>query len=251
MNEKELAFFTQDELALPDCSSLPMRYLLKCMYVKARRRLGGSVLDDARRFAWTVDAVSEVYGPALAMRNYFEHRTLRSIVTEISASYQIRRACEVGCGYGRMTVVLKEFAGHVKGFEREGHFVAVARALLPDIEFEQIDSVASISSDTPYNLALTNVFLQHLSDTDVRLATDALKRLAPNGHVLCIEKTEPFFAVDASDPGGYMSHPRSIDTYVDLMRPFRLVSVRDRVVEPTCANPRPGTCMLFASPTIQ
>jgi trans-aconitate methyltransferase len=146
-------------------------------------------------------------------------------------------------------MVLKEFADSVKGFERERHLVEIARSLLPDIEFECVESLTRIEDKEPYDLVMTCTVLQHLTDADAREICGVMKRLAPEGYILCIEKTEAINTTANTEDGTqFISRARSVHAYQDLIQPYELVVVRDRVVEPTYSNPRPGTCMVFTSP---
>lgn len=251
MNLKELKFFKALELEWPDCTGVPASLLMKALWVKLRRKLVGRWADRGARFVWTTTTVSDAYGPADNVRNYRDRRTIRTVLSEIARQRPLRRACELGCGYGRVIMVLKEFAEFVKGFEREAHLVTVAQSLLPDIVFEEVGSLADIGDETPYDVAMTFTVLQHLTDADAREVCETMKRLAPAGHILCVEKTENIATTANTEDGArFISQARPIEIYADFMHPFRLVRVQNRVVEPTYFNTRPGSCMLFASPLI-
>lgn len=251
MNENEAKLFSAAERALPDATQLPATFLLKSLFVKVRRHLGGSLLDSSSRMIWTLDAVSDASGPTAGVRNYLDQRTIRNIVSQVARTTTIRRACEVGCGYGRVIMVLKEFTAQVKGFEREEDLVRIARTLLPDIEFERVPALTEVRDSIEYDLAMMCTVLQHLSDDEARRVCNVLRSLAPRGHVLLIEKTDPFHITDNTTDGArFISRARSVDTYTEYMKPFTLVSVTDRILEPTYANPRPGSCMLFRSPEL-
>lgn len=251
MNLKELKFFNARELAWPDCTGVPASLLMKALWVKLRRKLVGRWADRGARFVWTTTTVSDAYGPADNVRNYLERRTMRAILAELSRKRPLKRACEIGCGYGRVIMVLKEFAEYVKGFERERHLVDIAHSLLPEVEFECVDSLTNIEDKTSYDLVMTSTVLQHLTDTDAREVCKVMKRLAPAGHILCVEKTENIATTANTEDGTrFISQARPVEIYADFMHPFRLVCVQNRVVEPTYFNTRPGSCMLFASPLI-
>jgi trans-aconitate methyltransferase len=148
-------------------------------------------------------------------------------------------------------MVLKEFAAQVKGFEREEDLVRIARKLQPEIEFEHVGALTEIRDSAEYDLAMMCTVLQHLSDDDARRVCGVLRTLAPHGHVLLIEKTEPFHITEnVTDGARFISRARSVETYADYMKPFTLVSVAPRVLEPTYPNPKPGSCMLFRSPEL-
>jgi len=117
MNERELQFLSASERELTDCSALKVSYLLKSLLIKIRRRSWGRLVDTGARFVWSIDAVSDSYGPAANVRNYLDHEPLRLIMTDFIGCNKVQRACEIGCGYGRVIMVIKEFAHSVKGFE--------------------------------------------------------------------------------------------------------------------------------------
>jgi 2-polyprenyl-3-methyl-5-hydroxy-6-metoxy-1,4-benzoquinol methylase len=248
MNENEARYFSSDELRLPDLTRLPARLLLKSLGIKVRRKLLGRFLDRHARLVWTRDAVSDADGPAAAVRNYLEHSTIRRVLCQIVPNGKVQRACELGCGYGRVIMVLKEFSESTKGFEREEELVQIARSLQPNIAFERVPALTEVPIDAEYDVVMTCTVLQHLTDDDARRVCDVMKRLAPRGHVLIIEKTEPnLITSNITDGKQFLSRARPVETYQEFMRPFRLASVTDRVLEPTNENPRPGSCMVFVS----
>ncbi len=244
--------FTAKEKTYPDISTLPMSYLLKTIGLKVRRRLFN--IDPygkaSGRLVWSVSAVSDAEGPAANVRNYLEHNTLRATLSGIGGSKTGRRMCDVGCGYGRMTIVLQEFADTVVGFEREGSLLNIARPLAPTIDYRQVDDLAAITADTPFDFAMTSTVLQHLTDNHAHSVCGVLRVLAPKGHVLLIEKTKDVATTDNTEDGcSFISKARSVETYAGFMAPFKLVDVRERILEPTYFNSAPGQCMLFRAPT--
>ena len=248
MNENEAKYFTTAERALPDLTQAPVSLLMKSLAVKLRRRVAGRIHDAKARMVWTRDAVSDADGPAANVRNYLEHKTIRTILAGVAKNHTIRRACEIGCGYGRVIMVLKEFAAHVKGFEREPDLVRIASSLLPDIEFENVPALTAISAAEPYDFAMTCTVLQHLTDEEARNVCGRIREIVPRGYVLIIEKTDPFAITSNTTEGDrFISRSRTVETYQEYMKPYVLESVTERVLEPTYSNPKPGKCMLFRS----
>jgi hypothetical protein len=133
MNLTEFQLFSEKERALPDASALPTLYLLKCLLLKLLRKIPR---NQKARMVWTVDAVSDAHDHTATVRNYLEQKTIRQILSEMTQGRRLGRACEVGCGYGRVIMVLKEFADYVKGFERERHLVEIAGSLQPILNFK-------------------------------------------------------------------------------------------------------------------
>ena len=246
MNDRELTWLSPEERQLPE---LPLRYLLKLLILKMRRRTWGRLADRDTRMSWTVTAVSDADGPAANVRNYLERQKLRDVLAKIAVAGRLRRACEVGCGYGRLIMVLQEFADEVTGFEREGHLLEIARSLLPDIRFVRVPALTEIEDLAEYDFAMTFTVLQHLVDAEARAVCHTLQQLAPGGYVLCAEKTEAISVTENTDDGRhFISRARTVAMYQEMMAPFQLVATTELVVEPTYHNPHPGTCMLFASP---
>src|SRR4051812_44570342 len=98
----------------------------------------------AERKTWTPTDVVDVSGPAALRRNYLEQQDVRDFLDRAAARGRIRRACDIGCGFGRLTSVLAERAGAVVGFEREPSLVAIAQRLLPGIAVVQIEQLATL-----------------------------------------------------------------------------------------------------------
>lgn len=247
MKNDELKFFTEKELSFYDATSLPVAYLLKCMFVKLRRKLSFMNKRGDNRFVWTATAVSDATGPTDNVRNYFERKNIRSILAEISKEYRIKSACDIGCGYGRLTMVLGEFAQKVVGFEREPHLVSIARSLLPEQEFLQVDSLNLIDQreEDRFDLAMTCTVLQHMTDDSCRNILDIIKRIA-DPYILIIEKTESVSTTEnVLDGDEFMSTARPVSLYEEWLKPFRLIMKRERILEATYFNKSPGTCMLF------
>ena len=114
---------------------------------------------------WTFDDVVDVNYPAFALRTYLEQADVRAYLRRISAGRRIESACEIGCGYGRITVALGEFASRVVGFERQPEFVEEARRLHPNIEIRQVNSLGELpETDHAFDVVLTFTVLQHLTD---------------------------------------------------------------------------------------
>ena len=248
MNTSEAKFFSNKELQLYDATSLPFGYLLKSLTIKISRKLFGKILNSNDRLMWTMTSVSDAIGPADNVRNYLERKTIRNILKEITHEQKIISACEVGCGYGRIIMVIKEFAQKVIGFERESHLVEIARNLLPDIEILEVNSIDRISelNKGPFDFAMTCTVLQHLPDDFCKRVLIDIQRLVPRGHVLLIEKTEDISTTEIfTDANKFISRARSVEIYKEWMAPFEMIGTQPRIVEPTYFNKSPGTCMLF------
>jgi SAM-dependent methyltransferase len=174
---------------------------------------------------WTFEEVVDVTYPAFALRTYLEQRDVRSYFSRISSNQRIGSACEIGCGFGRMTVVLSEFASHVVGFERQPEFVDEARRLHPDIEIHRINSLDTLPvANGAFDVVLTFTVLQHLIDAAAVRAIGEIKRiLRPSGFVLLCEETDTnHLAGDLTDEHGRCTIGRSVTKYTDLFAPTGL-----------------------------
>jgi 2-polyprenyl-3-methyl-5-hydroxy-6-metoxy-1,4-benzoquinol methylase len=197
------------------------------------------------RQQWTVAEVADVAGPSANVRNYLEQRDVRRCLQAAASIRPIARACEVGCGYGRLTMVLGEVAAQVVGFEREPGFVLEAQRLLPHIEFRQVETLSNLPASLgSFDFAMTFTVLQHLGDAEARMAVSELKRLASSGCVLLTEETDASF-MDGTE-SGRMTKGRSVATYREWIQPFELVLQFGREIEPGYPRVDVGTYMLFA-----
>jgi SAM-dependent methyltransferase len=199
---------------------------------------------------WTFDDVVDVNYPAFALRTYLEQADVRAYLRRISASRRIESACEIGCGDGRITVVLCEFASRVVGFERQPEFVEEARRLHPNIEVRQVNSLSELpETDNAFDVVLTFTVLQHLTHTAVVQAIAEIKRLVrPSWFVLLCEETDTSHVTgDLNDEGGRCPIGRSIRTYAQLLAPYQLITTSPRRIEPNYPRLDVGTYMLFQS----
>ena len=66
-------------------------------------------LIDMARMEWTPHEVVDVDGPRAMLRAYLEQRDVREFCSSVILTARIPAACDVGCGFGRLTPVLTEF----------------------------------------------------------------------------------------------------------------------------------------------
>jgi SAM-dependent methyltransferase len=202
------------------------------------------------RVVWTPHEVVDVDGPRAMLRAYLEQRDVREFCARLGAG-ALASACDVGCGFGRLTPVLTEFAERVVGFEREAGLLNIARALQPTIDFRAIDSLQRLPvEDASFDLGLVFTVLQHIPDPEVRTVIAELQRIVkPAGHLLLCEETDP--ALEAGDRSaahlGYTCG-RPVPTYEAWLAPWKLVATRPRTIEPGYPRADVGTYMFFAGP---
>jgi len=203
------------------------------------------------RLVWTPREVVDVDGPRAMLRAYLEQRDVRELVAGVARVAPIAAACDVGCGFGRLTPVLAEFAERVVGFERETDLLHVARSLQPSIDFRQIEALSKLpADDASFTFGLVFTVLQHVPEPEVQTVIAELRRIvAPDGHLLLCEETDA--ALEAGDKTqvhlGYTCG-RPVTTYEAWLAPWRLVATSHRVIEPDYPRADVGTYMLFAGP---
>lgn len=187
----------------------------------------------------------------LSVRNYIEQGDLRRYLGRIDGWSKINRAAEFGCGYGRMTQVLTEFALDVIGFEREQALLDRATDLIPDVTFIQRDSLSYVEHDgDPFDAVISFTFLQHLIEAEAaKVAGEMMRYLSPMGHILICEETdETHVAGDTEDPLGQCTIGRSVATYCQLFAPMKLAFSARRRIEPGYSRQDTGTYLIFSQP---
>ena len=204
------------------------------------------------RLVWTPNEVVDVDGPRAMLRAYLEQRDVRELCASVTGASRFASACDVGCGFGRLTPVLTEFADRVVGFEREPGLLKIARSLQPSIEFRALDALTGLpAEDSSFDLSLVFTVLQHVPEPNVHDIIAELRRvLSPTGYLLLCEETDA--TLEAGDRRqadfGYTCG-RPVTTYQAWLAPWRLVATRRRVIEPDYPRPDVGTYMLFAGPS--
>ena len=203
------------------------------------------------RKAWTPSDVVDAAGPPALLRNYLEQRDVRSYLQQAAAQTPIRRAYDIGCGFGRLTPVLCEAGADVVGFEREASLVTTAQALLPDLRFELVATLEQLpAASSSAEFVLTFTVLQHLPEAAAHnVIREMLRVLAPAGHALVVEETDP--TLEAGDVAradrGY-TRGRPVAWYAEALRPLELVATSPRRIEPGYPRTDVGTYMLFRRP---
>lgn len=200
---------------------------------------------------WTPTDVVDVDGPRAMCRAYLEQRDVRTLLAQALGGARVSAACDVGCGFGRLTPVLTEFADAVTGFEREPSLVTTARGLYPSLTFHQIDALSALpAADDTFDIGLVFTVLQHVPEPDVRLVVGDVRRIVrPDGWLLLCEESDP--ELEAGDRTaahlGY-TRGRPASLYAEWLAPWTLVATRPREIEPGYPRPDVGTYMLFAGP---
>ena len=203
------------------------------------------------RVVYRIESVSSVRAetvPQYNVQNYLEAEQVRNILDRFTGK-KFERAADIGCGYGRLTMVLSEYAAKVYGFEREKHLVNIGQTLLPDIEFVPVETLTELGLEGNYlDFAMTVTVLQHINDEDVRAILEEVKRVVGKGYVLMIEKTDPsdcYGNIKSRDE--FISVGRLPEKYEEWMKPFQLIHIEDREMVPTYFRKRAFSVMLFGN----
>ena len=202
------------------------------------------------RLVWTPSEVVDVDGPRAMLRAYLEQRDVRTLLATRHRG-RVGAACDVGCGFGRMTSLLGEFADTVVGFEREPALVATARALLPAIEIRGLERLATLPApDRSFDIGLVFTVLQHVPEPGVLDVVDEILRIMkPDGTLLLCEETDVTLEAGDREHGelGYTCG-RAPEVYGRWLSGWRLVAAKPRVIEPDYPRPDVGSYMLFVGP---
>ena len=204
--------------------------------------------SDSSRHHWTVSEVSDVSGPPALLRNYLEQQDLRHCLRAAAKAKPLRTGADVGCGYGRLTLVLSEFASEaVVGFEREPALLRQARALMPGIEFRETPSLDRLPADeAAFDFVMTFTVLQHMREPDALAVIRELKRVS-SGFALLVEETDPSFVDgDPAPEGTGITVGREESTYAGWMEPWPMILSFPRRIEPGYPRADVGHFMLFA-----
>jgi SAM-dependent methyltransferase len=240
---------------LQSAEGLTFKELLCLVSSKVRRKVAGLGRSDAR-YQWTFGGVIDATGPELLLRNYLEHRDLREYLNFVRERRPINKAADIGCGFGRLEMLLSEYAREVVGFEREPGLAESARLLLSDLQprihIKQISDFAELAwAAAEFDFVMTFTVLMHLTDRKAQAVIERIKHMtAPGGFALLCEQTDPADKFgDLTDERTLLAHGRDIPVYEEWMRPLTLVRSSVRVIEPTYRMRNVGSYMLFQQPS--
>lgn len=201
------------------------------------------------RHIWQPHEVSDARAAASDLRNGLERRDVRRCLEHAARDRPIRAACEVGCGYGRLTSVLSEFAPRVVGFEREAELLRAARRLSPGVDWVRVSALTALpAASGSFDFAMTFTVLQHLNDVTARQAVEELQRIAAGGFVLLVEETDSSLGAGL-DPDSLeaMTRGRAVATYRSWIAPWALCLCFPREIEPGYPRADVGAYMLFTA----
>jgi 2-polyprenyl-3-methyl-5-hydroxy-6-metoxy-1,4-benzoquinol methylase len=227
-------------------SQIPIKFLAYGLFLAVIDRLQSPF---RKRFQWKVTDVGNSLFPDADLRTFYDAQNIRNILTPfLGGGGKVGRACEIGCGYGRITPVLAEYATNVIGFEREKSLVQMAETLVKDVEIINVAKLADFADKGAFDLIMTCTVLQHLADQECSEVTSLIKKsVNDNGYALIIESTDTTnLSVIGNTKRGdkFLSRPRSESDYIEMMKPLKLVAKSSRELEKNFGS-NAGSLMLF------
>jgi len=193
---------------------------------------GGIDLDWA---FLTMNVVHNVRNIAeYTLRTMIEYWNLRNVI-----AHHLRRvntALDFGCGYGRLTFLLYDFANFIVGLDSDPKKIELAKNAyknLPQFRFEVFEGVIPYP-DRFFDLIITNTVLQHIED--ILPVIEEIKRVA-GGFVIIAEE-------DTGTPSKGM-YPRPIAEYENMFEPFELIATYPRISYVNGEIVQRGVIMVF------
>ncbi len=120
-----------------------------------------------------------------ANRDY-EHRAEIMAIRRLLQGMTFQNALDIGGGYGRLSVVLAEYASKVKLIDSSKQQIELARTFVaghPEIEYEVMDAADLKFADATFDLVTLVRVLHHLPDPAAELS-ELHRVLRPGGHAL-------------------------------------------------------------------
>lgn len=179
-----------------------------------------------------------------------EELLVRPMLGRLAGAATATRALDAACGTGRHAAHLVELGCDVVGVDRSAAMLAVARAKLPDVRFEEADLASLPFADSSFDLAIVSLALCHLADVAPAVA-ELSRVIRPEGS-LVITDPHPFAellggqafygGISADRPMTWVrNHYHQASTW---LRAFRAAGL---VVE-ECLEPAMGDGQIASSP---
>ena len=175
--------------------------------------------------------------PELLARHNYEMLCILDIFRDVDAE----RSLEIGCGYGRLSPIIGQFATENIAIDINEESLAEARKHYPDIEFKCQSAMNLELEDDSVDLIVTWTVLQHIPPSDIQRAVDEIKRVSTEQATILICEATRY-----PDRAGGHTWDRPVTQYEELFADFNLVhssplSDVDRIPE----MESPGQVMLF------
>jgi SAM-dependent methyltransferase len=115
----------------------------------------------------------------------YEHQAEVDALRRLLAGRSYQHAADIGGGYGRLSVILTEYANRVTLADPSTQQLDLSREIFPALTFERelADAARLPFADGSIDLALVVRVLHHLPDPDAELA-ELARVLRPGGHAV-------------------------------------------------------------------
>lgn len=168
---------------------------------------------------WDGDSWGGDSPPAVSAAEYRTYRTL----AEHLADTAVDTALDVGCGYGRITPWIDEFARRTHGIDPNADALGLATDNYPEVAFGRAVGQALPFREGVFDLIVTWTTLQHVPPERLDPVVREIERvLAPGGTLLMVERTE------STAPGNRRAWGRSVTEYAALFGALRLTDAGRR-----------------------
>lgn len=151
--------------------------------------------------------------PELMTRNYYEEAYIRRLL----AGRRFAQSLEIGCGFGRLSPVIAEFAEKHLALDINESALKQAKQHFPGIRFELGSATKLPLPDRAVDLVFTWTVLQHIPAGHFEEAIAEIKRVRTKD--ACILICE---AVGETDAKGGHTFGRSAERYAAYFKPLRM-----------------------------
>lgn len=160
--------------------------------------------------------------PELCARLYYETTQLE----ELLGDRRYDRSLEFGCGFGRLTGWIADYADENVAIDPDVEVLGEAERNYPHVEFVPAIGNRLPFDDESFDLAVSWMVLTHVPPSRFARTIDELKRVVtPTGTILLCERTR-----GEHRPG---TRPQPRATYEEHFAPYELQQCETRRTEPT------------------
>ena len=163
--------------------------------------------------------------PGFCARLYYDVTTLQRMFEDVGPDHA-DSVLEIGCGYGRLTPWVADFATEAHAIDPNERVVQVAQEQHPHIDFRAAFAQSLPYADDSFDLIVSWTVLQSIPpDTIQDVTAEMMRVLAPDGTLIVAEQVQK--------PDREITWSRSESRYEALFAPLELLESRPRPLEPT------------------
>jgi len=163
--------------------------------------------------------------PEFCARIYYDINAIHKLLEDVTPTH-FDCALEIGCGYGRLTPWIADFATEAHAIDPNESAIRTAQEQYTHVNFETAFAQDLPYSDDSFDLIVTWTVLQSISPDMIQdVATEIMRVLAPDGTLVLAEQVEK--------PDRKITWSRSESEYEELFTPLEIIESRPRPVEPT------------------